>query len=190
MNAVIKQLKPRKCRNPDCKIMYTPHSTLSRACSPQCALELVYIKKKKKEDQDFARRKKNLKTLKEWTKDAQDMFNKFIRFRDKDFPCISCQRRHAGQYHAGHYRSVGACVDLRFNEDNCHKQCSACNKFLSGNTIEYRINLVDKIGLDRVVELEGPQEPKHYRIIDIQGIREIYRLKIKEMAKELLIFAD
>ena len=38
----------------------------------------------------------------------------------------------------------GAMPSLRFNTHNVHKQCSACNNHLSGNMIEYRINLIAK----------------------------------------------
>jgi len=190
MSAVIKQKhtpqqKLRKCKAPGCENMYTPYSTLSRACSPKCAFVLVQIAKEKKERKETRERKRALRTKGEWLKLAQAKFNKFIMLRDKHLPCISCGTMNPNiQYAAGHYRSVGACPELRFNEDNCHKQCNSnCNNFLSGNPIEYRINLVKRIGLDRVVELEGPHEPKHYTIPDIQEIRERYRLKVKAMEK-------
>jgi len=178
MSAVIKQ---HKCK--ECGEMYTKNRTTQQACKWECALKMGVDKANKKARKEFAERKRASRTKSDWLKLAQVMFNKYIRLRDKDLPCISCQRHHKGQYHAGHYRSVGACAELRFNEDNCHKQCSACNNFLSGNAIEYRINLVKKIGLDRVVELEGPHEPKHYIINDIQGIREKYRVMVKAMEK-------
>ncbi|TEW24926.1 recombination protein NinG, partial [Histophilus somni] len=98
--------------------------------------------------------KERLKSRSERLKELQGVFNRFIRLRDKNLPCISCGRYHQGQWHAGHYRSVGACPELRFNEDNVHKQCSVCNNHKSGNVIEYRINLVAKIGVERVEFLE------------------------------------
>lgn len=181
LNAVIKQ---RKCKAPGCDVMYTPYSTLSHACSGKCALVLVKIANEKKWRKEHRECKKALKTIGEHTKDAQVMFNRWIvHVRDKDLPCISCGRHHKGQYDAGHYRSTKTHPALRFNENNAHKQCSPCNRHLSGNIVEYRINLVEKIGLDSVVELEGVYEPKHYTIPDIQEIRETYRLKIKEQEK-------
>ena len=59
-------------------------------------------------------RKAKLKSRSEWLKEAQAVFNKFIRLRDKDQPCISCGRYHQGQYHAGHYRSVGLALNCDF----------------------------------------------------------------------------
>lgn len=190
MSAVIKQehtlkQKLRKCKAPDCENMYPPYSTLSRACSPKCALILVNIAKEKKRRKETREGRMALKTLGDWTKEAQIMFNKYIRLRDKHLPCISCQRHHKKQYHAGHYRSRKTHPELRFNEGNVNKQCAPCNDHLHGNIVEYRIHLIEKIGLDRVVEMEGPHEPKHYTIPDIQEIRERYRLKVKEMENEL-----
>jgi hypothetical protein len=45
---------------------------------------------------------------------------------------------------------------------------------------KYRENLIAKIGLERVEWLEGPHEPKRYRIEDLKEIRDTYRLKLKE----------
>lgn len=56
--------------------------------------------------------------------------------------------------HCGHYYNVGHFDGLRFDEDNAHGQCNHCNTFLHGNLIEYRNNLVFKIGLERFNLLE------------------------------------
>jgi hypothetical protein len=145
------------------------------------------IKKKQiKEFNKETRRLKNeIKSRAQWLKEAQKNFNKFIRERDKAYPCISCGKYHTGQYHGGHYKSVGGNPSvLRFNEDNCHKQCSICNNHLSGNIGDYRVNLIKKIGLDAVEKLEGPQELKKYTIEEIKEIKEIYRDKYKALIKK------
>ena len=126
-----------------------------------------------------------LKTKSAWLKEAQAEFNKFIRLRDINNPCISCGRSHDGQYHAGHFLSVGACAELRFNEDNCHKQCAPCNNHLSGNAIRYRARLINKIGLHRVEFLEGPHKPQKHTIKDVQAIRLLYKDKWKELENKL-----
>lgn len=121
--------------------------------------------------------KERVKTRGQWTKEAQAEFNKFIRLRDKDEPCISCQRFHTGQYHAGHYRSVGAHPELRFNELNNHKQCAPCNNHLSGNLVDYRINLIKKIGLEKVEWLEGPHKQEKLCIDEIKITKNKYKEK-------------
>jgi len=105
-----------------------------------------------------------------------------VRLRDSG-PCISCQRHHDGQYHAGHYRSVGAMPSLRFNTWNIHKQCSACNNHLSGNMIDYRINLIGKIGQARVDWLEGPQETKSMDIVYLRRIKSVFTRRTRHIVR-------
>tara|TARA_R110000751_G_C13517498_1_gene452361 strand:- start:325 stop:573 length:249 start_codon:yes stop_codon:yes gene_type:complete len=69
---------------------------------------------------------------------------------------------------------------LRYNEDNCHKQCQPCNTHLSGNLVEFRVNLIVKIGLDRVEWLEGPHDPIKYTIEDLQALLKKYQILNKE----------
>jgi len=114
-----------------------------------------------------------------WLTEAQAAFNAWIRKRDEKLPCISCSRFHSGQHHAGHYLSTGARPELRFDEANVHKQCAPCNNHKSGNAIEYRINLVKRIGGKRVGMLEGPHEPKKYTIDEIKEIKKEYKEKVK-----------
>ena len=129
-------------------------------------------------------RKEKIKTKAQHLKDAQAEFNKFIRLRDADQPCISCGRFHSGKYDAGHYRTTGANPELRFNEDNCHRQCVPCNQHLSGNLINYRINLIEKIGIERVERLEGPHKLPNWTIEQIQEIRKHYRHKWQALEKK------
>ena len=119
-----------------------------------------------------------------YLKRVQTEFNKYIRSRDKGQPCVSCQRYHDGQYHAGHYRSVGAHPELRFVEDNCNLQCSVCNNHRSGNLSPYRVHLIAKIGLARVEWLEGPHDPMKYTVEDLQSLLKKYQSLNKEFAKQ------
>ncbi len=160
--------KQHQCK--ECGAYYIKKQSTQQVCSMKCAIAYskrkAEEKRKKLEKADrleagrrMRARKEALKSRSDWLKEAQKTFNEFIRLRDKDLPCISCGRYHEGQYHAGHYRSVGACPELRFNEDNTHKQCSACNSHLSGNILEYRLGLIEKIGLERVEFLERKDHP-------------------------------
>ncbi|OOF46584.1 protein NinG [Rodentibacter trehalosifermentans] len=179
-----KSLKPKKCKS--CDAAFTPFNSMQKACSPKCAIELVRDSaqkaREKAEKKNLKERKARLKSRSEWLKEAQTVFNKFIRLRDKDEPCISCGRYHQGQWHAGHYRSVGAAPELRFCELNVHKQCQPCNNHKSGNAIEYRIHLVGKIGVDKVEWLERQDhDPKKYTIEDCKEIIKYYKAKIKTL---------
>lgn len=126
--------------------------------------------------------KAKAKPRSKWMAEAQSAFNKFIRMRDAGQPCISCGRHHTGQYHAGHYLSVGAKPELRFNELNVHLQCQPCNTHLSGNLVNYRTRLLTKIGAEQVQFLEGPHEPKKYMIDDLKQIKTHYAALAKELA--------
>ena len=172
-------MKPKHCRV--CKAEFQPFNSLHKACSPKCALELAVSVREKKERKERREAKVKLKSRSDHLRDAQTIFNRYIRLRDAKEPCISCGRHHEGQYHAGHYRTVGACPELRFDEDNCHKQCAPCNNHLSGNIVEYRINLLNKLGQARLDKLEGPHEPKKYTIEEIQRIKATYKAGIKAL---------
>lgn len=179
--------KQHKCK--ECGAYYTKFQSTQQVCSVKCAMAMGKRKAEQKRRQaDKAERRERkarlekLKSRSDYLKELQTVFNQFIRLRDKNEPCISCGRFHQGQWHAGHYRSVGACPELRFNEDNVHKQCSVCNNHKSGNVIEYRIHLVRKIGVQRVEFLERNNHPPlKLSIEEIQEMKRTYKAKIKEL---------
>ena len=145
-------MKMKKCKN--CKQPFEPKKPLQYLCSPYCAI--LYANKKaeerqKKEDREL---KEELRTKSYYIKILQQVFNKYIRERDKHLPCISCGRSDVEEFHAGHYIPTTYQYH-RFSEDNVHKQCSYCNTHLRGNIIEYRKNLINKIGLANVEYLEN-----------------------------------
>ena len=179
-------MKTKVCRV--CKAEYAPQKMGQKVCSVACALALAISERGKaekvakvKEKREDAVKRDKLKSKAQFAKEAQTSFNAFIRERDIDLPCISCGRHHTGQYHAGHFLSVGARPELRFCESNAHKQCSACNNYRSGNIALYRIALGNKIGTAMVEWLEGPHEPKKYTIDDLKEIKREYTAKAKEL---------
>lgn len=176
-----------KCKNINCKKQFEKKRANQIVCSVSCAYEYTKQLKEKKDAQHWKARKKvlkeKLKTNKDYIQELQVVFNKYIRLRDKDLPCISCGRHHEGQYHAGHYRSVGSSPELRFNENNVHKQCAPCNTHLHGNIVEYRKRLVKKIGLEEVTLLENYHIPMKYSIPELTEMKVIYKDKIKQLNK-------
>lgn len=187
--------RPRKCRA--CREPYTPARTTQVACSPRCALNLAGQEREKRERAEAkARRARNrealerLKTRSDHIKEAQAAFNAWVRERDHGRPCISCGSTpsNAGlitgsRWDAGHYRSVGACPELRFEPLNCHAQCVKCNRDLSGNTVEYRIRLLERIGAEAVAWLEGPHPARKYTIEELKEIKARYRRLTRELKK-------
>jgi len=155
-------------------------------CSIECmsshGLQKARDAAAKKERKEHKAAKERIKTRSDHAKDAQTEFNKFIRLRDSSLPCVSCGRHHSGQYHAGHYRTVGGNPELRFEELNCHKQCSVCNNHKSGNIVEYRIILAGRISSEKLAWLEGPHDAKKYTIEQLKEIKAKYRAKWKALA--------
>lgn len=184
----------RRCKNPDCSSELSAASKCTDIiekrgfCSIPCLTQHTRDKKAaaiaKRERQELRKAKERLKTRQDWIRDAQRWFNKWVRLRDECETCISCNRDHRGQYHAGHYRTTGACPELRFEPLNVHKQCSACNNHLSGNIVEYRINLVKKLGAETVEWLEGPHEPKKWTIEELREIKDKYRELCKQLQSQ------
>jgi len=181
--------KPKKCKA--CKTRYQPYSSLSKACSPKCALELVSIAKDKKHRKEKAEYRVKTKSISKWIAEAQVSVNTYVRLRDHNEPCISCgfvvtKTYHKGAgYHAGHFRSRGSAGHLRFNLHNIHKQCAECNIHRSGKIDDYRARLIDKIGLDKVEALECDNA---YRKIDreyCERIKKIFNKKTKRQKKRL-----
>ncbi len=101
-------------------------------------------------------------------KEAQTIFNTWIRLRDKGNLCISCDKI-CKKENAGHYKSVGGFPELRFEPLNVHLQCEYCNTYLHGNLIEYRKRLIKKIGLEKAEWLEKKHDPKKYTIEKKKG---------------------
>jgi hypothetical protein len=178
--------KKKKCRI--CKELFEQTRAIQPTCSYDCSVTYAMASVEKKNKREALKSRKEtkvkldkLKTRQEYLKDAQRFFNQYIRCRDELLPCISCGRYHTGQYHAGHLRSVGSSPHLRFEELNVHKQCAPCNNHLSGNALNFRRNLISKIGLEKVEWLESNNEPKHYTIDEIKAIK----IKYKKLTKEL-----
>lgn len=95
----------------------------------------------------------NTKTTKQLIQLTQKAFNAYIRHRDRFEPCINCNQFRTLQ--AGHFFSAGKYPNLRFNEDNVHGECKACNYYKSeSHAYKYRPNLINKIGQERFDKIE------------------------------------
>jgi HAMP domain-containing protein len=183
--------RPKKCRNAACRADFTPARPMQTACSVACAIALTQTQKArasrdeaKQERADRRAARERIKTKGDYMRETQAAFNEWIRERDRDLPCVSCGRHHQGQYHAGHYRTVGANPELRFNPLNVHKQCAPCNNHKSGDIVNYRINLVQRIGADQVEWLEGPHEPQRYTIEELKALKASFRAMTRSLKRE------
>ena len=176
-----RQKPQKKCAVKTCRALFTPRTITHKACSPECALIIAEDVRKKKERKEYKDRKEKLKSRSDLVKNAQIAFNRFINLRDQGKVCCACGKHYSGISHASHYLSVGARPNLRFNEDNCHSGCQKCNVFLHGNLINYRINLIARIGVFRVERLENDTSIKKFTHDEIISITREYQLKCKEL---------
>ena len=189
--------KPRKCRH--CKKMFQPIRCGQNTCSYDCSVSVALVvaerskvrREKAERIAEVASRKilkLKLKTRGEWIKEAQAVFNAFIRTRDQlaGYNCISSGRPldwSGNNVDAGHYRSRGSAHHLRFNEDNCHAQSKQDNRYGSGNAVDYRIGLIARIGLARVEALESDNTPRKWTIEELKAIKAEYKQKLKELQR-------
>jgi hypothetical protein len=141
---------------------------------------------------DIAERKKKIKSVNDYAAEAQAAVNLYIRLRDYNKPCISCGcskvsvfggYRGAGGWDAGHYRSRGAAAHLRFNLLNIHKQCVKCNRDRSGNVVDYRIRLIERIGITAVESIESNNKPRKFTIEYLERIKRIFNRRARHYKK-------
>jgi len=151
--------------------------------------ESVKLQKEKQKAKQWQKEKKEIKeklmTKSDYLNIAQKVFNTYIRLRDKDKPCVSCDKPlKPNDINASHYYSVGSSPNLRFNEFNVHNSCIRCNKELHGNIAEYSIRLPLRIGKENFEQLiQDRNKPSLYSINDVKEIISIYKEKIKILNK-------
>jgi len=201
----------RKCRyckaeipkTKDCKEPVQKAGFCSIDHMAKHGIEKAKLNKEKKEKAQHKAAKEAIKTPSKWKAEAQKEFNRFIRLRDYRDDCISCYTpteeiqkkdgwKPGGCWDAGHYKTRGAFPELRFEENNVHKQCKSCNasqkysakRAESVSTI-YKEKLIIKIGKSELDWIEGPHDPKKYTIEELKQIKNTYRKKANELAKEL-----
>lgn len=173
-------MKPKKCKN--CKKTFTPERHLQSCCSFSCGIE--WAKKPKVQKAYKIEKKKELMEKypdkSKWLANAQTVVNKYIRLRDNGKPCISCGYIGTNrQIHASHFRPQGNNQQLRFYTLNIWAACSICNNHLSGNLVPYRINLINKLGLEKVEQIEANQQRGNYKVEYLQRLIKVFKKKIK-----------
>ena len=193
-------LSSKRCRV--CRREFVPARPLQMCCGFDCAMSyaraggakrqeaatkrvrVAEARERKAEKREYRRKSIPLSKLKSA---AQREFNRWILERDFGLPCICCGRTAGesgaltgGEYDAGHYRSVGAAQHLRFNPDNVNRQAKYCNTYKSGNAVEYRRGLIEKIGAARVELLEDDNRVVKWEREELIEIRKKYLSLWKE----------
>ena len=138
----------------------------------------VQWKKKKK------RMKEELKTISDYIKEAQKWVNRFVRLRDQDKNCVSCNSPLTGKFDAGHFFSAGGHGSVRFDVRNIHGQCVYCNQYEHGKLFKYHKELLNRIGSEEFNKLE--QKSKGVHKWDKEELKNI----IKEFKEKCKIIED
>ena len=117
-------------------------------------------------------------------------FSKFIRLRDAlkttgtltHVKCITCGKLLEVSFcDAGHFVSRRYNATL-FDERNVNTQCRYCNRFLDGNLLEYRRQLVKMYGEGIDTELED--KATEITKLDIEGLTNLekhYKMEVEKL---------
>jgi hypothetical protein len=136
------------------------------------------VKEKNKEEREA------MKSIARLIQEARVPFQKWIRLRDINDGCISCDSLNVKLWHGGHYFKAEIYRGLIFHLINVNKQCEKCNTFLGGNETGYRLGLVSKYGEDVVKELESIADENRthdYTREEIKSIKKEYQSKLKQL---------
>ncbi|WP_427033035.1 recombination protein NinG [Enterobacter hormaechei] len=203
------KLPRRKCAHKACRQWFHPVRDGQVVCSFECASAIgkeqtakareaakqKAAQRQRTEEKAGRQRRKakreSFKTKAQWDKEAQSAFNRYIRIRDEGKECVSCGNPLIGKSNyltgsaidASHYRSRGAASHLKFNVFNVHSACTRCNRQLSGNAVEYRIRLVDRIGLERVERLESDNSPRRFDVTYLKRVKAIFSRRANALMK-------
>lgn len=169
-----------RCKN--CKEKFEPIRFNHKYClKDECIRAFVAETKEKMWKQTKTRMKEDLKTTQDWLKEAQTIFNKYIRLRDMGLLCISCNTV-PKKKNAGHYFSSGGHSNVRFDEDNVHLQCEHCNTYLSGNLLNYQIGIEKRIGAEKLIELQAKAHlEKRWSVDELKEIIKEYKTKVRQL---------
>ena len=119
------------------------------------------------------------------------VFSLYIRLRDSKpfnyrfFKCISCgEIKPFEQADCGHFHSRRH-LSTRFDEDNAHAECRACNRFSADHLINYEKNLIAKIGQQKFdllkVKAAGTSKMSDY---EYEQLIKYYKALNKKLRKE------
>lgn len=186
-------MKPKKCKI--CSAEFSPMRSTQQVCSAKCAIEYGIRQTAKREQKRVSEykaelramkraEKEKIKTYSQRIKEVKVIFQKYIRLRDANQPCISCGATTSSVWDAGHFKKAELYSGVIFHEHNTNKQCGKCNRYLGGNELKYREGLINKIGLDKVTELEALAEAtrvRKYTDLELLEIKTRYRMKIKAL---------
>lgn len=192
---MIRSNRPNKCKH--CR-QRMPEDKARHVLHEDCVDPWLEAQKVKKERAAAAKQMAERKVIKtrlaelepiaKLEKRAEAAVNSYVRARDWDKGCISCDRPASwdGQWHASHFRSVGAASAVRFNLKNIHKACSICNHHLSGNIAAYEPRLIALRGQECVDWLKSQNQVVRYSREYLERLRAVFAKKTRRAHARLM----
>ena len=121
-------------------------------------------------------RKRNLRQAHKY---CWDKFSQYVRLKEGGV-CFTCGvRKDWKEQQAGHFVHRD-CMD--FDERNVHCQCVYCNKYRSGNLIEYAIKLEKLYGPGIIQKLKRLGDKiRIFKVPELEKKARYYDKKIKEI---------
>lgn len=147
-----------------------------------------YINRQHKVQQ--AKDRKKLKSKGDHIKEAQAIVNRYARLRDiyNNRDCISCKKAYDGdpyKWDAGHLISRRH-PKTRFNLWNINLQCVKCNRYGYGELLEYRSNLIARIGKEKVDWIQDNFREEHKLTIEyLERLKKVFRKKVRMIEKRM-----
>ena len=146
-------------------------------------VKLEAKRKLSKEKREFIESNKSIQRL---ILDARKPFQKWIRFRDANKSCISCDSIDSELWDAGHFYKAEIYSGLIFDERNVNKQCRKCNTYLGGNENNYRLGILKRFSEAFVLKLDKDAlRLKQYKYdrLELINIKNKYLKLLKEINK-------
>ncbi len=178
-----------------CETPFTPqYNTTQRTCDASCAIVYARNKALTKTNKAITKRARDFKanTLKHQHNLTRTVFNRLRvleelkRFKDqgKEPSCISCGKTKR-DWCCGHFKTVGARGDLRYDTRNTYLQCNFhCNCSKSGNIPGYIEGLSDRLGPNGYAALEDYLEVRQDNNWTIESLK-IFRKECSKQLREL-----
>lgn len=177
----MKEPKPKACVV--CGSHFLQYKSTDKCCSFQCSIAL---RERQEIEVRYQKAKASLKksdSVKQLTKVAKLMAQKFARLRDREKPCISCGADHSNIWNGGHMYKSELYSGVRFDQLNIHKQCTKCNLHLNGNEVGYVHGFIQRYGLEKFNQISTQARQtknKKWSVPELQEIINDYKLKLKE----------
>lgn len=167
-----------------------------RVCGYRCAEKVPKLARKavkaaaRVERASDKVRAEKIKSRAKWETECRAIVQKIVKIRDRRDGCISCHlpATWGGQWHGSHFRAHGGIGSaVQFHLWNIHKSCSACNLHKSGNIIEYRPRLIEKIGQDRVDWLMNQNQVVKWGVPYYIKFKVVMGKRLRRLEKSVLI---